>query len=171
MDGGPRLVGWDSGCGGNGTGIEEVPGVTPEPIKDPKLTWKGWRRDVLRTLATLVGLVLVVGALWLTLALLMYPCHIDGRKQDTAALDLVSIQRALKLFHDRHQCFPSTEEGLRALVNDLRLERVPLDPWGNPYGYELRDGRPVLWSYGADGALGGEGDDADIFSRDDTHAR
>lgn len=143
--------------------------MTPAPLKDQKLTWKAWRRDVLRALATFVGLFLVLGAVLLVFGL--PHINMDGLKPETAALDLVNIQRALKLFHEKHQRFPSTEEGLRALMNSQNLERVPLDPWGTPYGYELREGRPVVWSYGADGAPGGEGEDADISSRDDTHAR
>lgn len=144
--------------------------MTTDPLKHPKLTWKAWRRDVLRTFATLAGLILVPAALSVLLltVVLLGP---DGSKPETTALDLVRIQRALKLFHDKHQRFPSTEEGLRALVNSGQLERVPSDPWGNAYGYELREGRPVLWSYGADGAPGGEGEDADISSRDATPAR
>jgi general secretion pathway protein G len=143
--------------------------MTPSPTQDPRLTWKAWRRDVLRTLAVFVGLVSLVCALWLPVMWLI-TLHGDS-KPDTTALDLASLQRALKLFHDEHQRFPSTQEGLQALVTTRYLERVPLDPWGNPYGYELREGRPVLWSHGADGAPGGEGVDADIFSLDDTHAR
>jgi hypothetical protein len=41
------------------------------------------------------------------------------------------------------------------------LERLPLDPWGNEYGYELRDGRPVAWCLGGDGKPGGTGEDRD----------
>ena len=72
--------------------------------------------------------------------------------------------------------FPATEQGLEALVkappeyaeywNGPYLDDdVPLDPWRNPFQYELRRGSPrgyVLYSLGADGAPGGEGSDADI---------
>jgi general secretion pathway protein G len=44
----------------------------------------------------------------------------------------------------------------------LNTTTVPLDPWGNPYGYELVDGRPRVFSLGADGAPGGEGEARDI---------
>ena len=73
--------------------------------------------------------------------------------------------------------YPTTEQGLRALVNvpaDARrqdqyrpggyLRKLPLDPWGSDYQYrnEARAGRVEISSLGADGAPGGEGLDADI---------
>ncbi|HLM46373.1 MAG TPA: type II secretion system protein GspG [Myxococcaceae bacterium] len=135
--------------------------MTSEPLEHPKHTWKAWRRDVLRALAAFAGLFLVMLALWYGVVAALFTQY-DCLKKDTVRLDLKNIQYALKRFHDTHQRFPSTEEGLRALVNDQLLEREPLDPWGFPYGYELRDGQPVLWSHGADGAPGGEGVDADV---------
>ncbi|OJH37959.1 hypothetical protein BON30_26410 [Cystobacter ferrugineus] len=89
--------------------------------------------------------------------------HHGPEKQDTARFDLKSLQTGLRLYHARHQRYPATEEGLRALVDSLNLDRVPHDPWDHPYGYELREGRPWVWSLGADGAPGGEGEDADVF--------
>ena len=72
--------------------------------------------------------------------------------------------------------YPTTEQGLAALREKpdgvdkwdgpyLRKE-LPLDPWGNPYVYESpsEHGEYAIMSYGADGTLGGEGDDMDIVS-------
>jgi general secretion pathway protein G len=51
----------------------------------------------------------------------------------------------------------------RASWNGPYLRRaIPLDPWGNAYEYESSGGSFTLYSYGADGQRGGEGDDADI---------
>jgi general secretion pathway protein G len=136
--------------------------MTSEPLEHPKHTWKAWRRDVLRALAAFAGLFLVMSALWYGVVAAMFTQWSQDTGDSIVRLDLKNIQYALKRFHDTHQRFPSTEEGLRALVNDQLLEREPLDPWGFPYGYELRDGQPMLWSHGADGAPGGEGVDADV---------
>ena len=46
------------------------------------------------------------------------------------------------------------------------LEQVPKDPWSNDYVYMNEGGKPVIISYGADGTSGGEGNDADISSKD-----
>ena len=72
--------------------------------------------------------------------------------------------------------FPTAEEGLVMLMTppqDERIARkwrgpylsepVPMDPWGNPYNYRPLTGTTMaLFSYGADGQLGGEGIDADV---------
>ncbi|WP_081465970.1 type II secretion system protein GspG [Stigmatella aurantiaca] len=42
-------------------------------------------------------------------------------------------------------------------------QQLPRDPWGHPYGDELRGEGPVVWSLGADGRPGGEGTDSDLF--------
>jgi general secretion pathway protein G len=72
--------------------------------------------------------------------------------------------------------FPTAEEGLAMLMTQPQDERiarkwrgpylsepVPMDPWGNPYNYRPMTGTTMaLFSYGADGQLGGEGIDADV---------
>jgi len=97
-----------------------------------------------------------------------------------ATLDIETLESALKLFRMDNAFYPSTEQGLRALVERpsvgrvpqkwrdggyLEKERLPKDPWGNEYlflspGLHNRDFD--LWSYGADGEEGGEGEDRDI---------
>ncbi|WP_395855201.1 type II secretion system protein GspG [Cystobacter fuscus] len=103
---------------------------------------------------------------FLTVLIMMFLArvmHHGPEKHETAALDLRNIQKALKRCHSMHQRYPSTEEGLQAILDILNLEQVPRDPWGHPYRYELREGRPWVWSLGADGAPGGEDEDADVF--------
>jgi len=51
-------------------------------------------------------------------------------------------------------------------VDTNNLESVPKDPWGNDYMYLNEGGKPVVISYGSDGTQGGEGNAADISSKD-----
>jgi general secretion pathway protein G len=96
-----------------------------------------------------------------------------------AKQDVATIMQALKLYRLDNQKFPSSEQGLVALVERPAsapvppnwkaggyIERLPNDPWGRPYQYlnpGLR-GEIDVFSYGADGAPGGEGVDADVGS-------
>lgn len=91
--------------------------------------------------------------------------------------DLRVIEGALNTYRLDNYNYPSTEQGLDALVNrpsgqpEARnwaaggyLPRLPRDPWGNPYQYlnpGVR-GEIDIWSLGADGQPGGENMDADI---------
>jgi general secretion pathway protein G len=90
----------------------------------------------------------------------------DYKKSDWARLYIGSVGGALKLHYGKLGRYPSTEEGLQALVDHHVLESVPLDPWGNRYQYSLRDGKVALRSWGADGRPGGFGEEADIEFRD-----
>ena len=106
----------------------------------------------------------------------------DARMQKVSA-DLSAIETALALYQLDNFRFPTTEQGLQALVipPDLEplaknwkpggyLKELPIDPWGNPYLY-LYPGdrsssqgieRADIFSLGADGVSGGEGQNADI---------
>lgn len=97
-----------------------------------------------------------------------------------AQLDINTMENAFKLFKLDNAFYPSTEQGLRALVEQPSIGRIPnkwrdggyiekgvlrKDPWDNEYlylspGVHNRDFD--LWSYGADGEEGGEGEDADV---------
>ncbi|WP_225411707.1 type II secretion system protein GspG [Stigmatella hybrida] len=137
--------------------------MSAPPPPHPKLNAKALLRDLLLWTLTCLGIVLGSGLLTAGCQLLSAHRQEAGRKPDVARLDLAAIHRALRAYHAEHQRFPSTEEGLRPLVDNQHLEQLPRDPWGNPYGYELRGERPVVWSRGADGLPGGEGPDADLF--------
>jgi general secretion pathway protein G len=86
------------------------------------------------------------------------------RRSDRGELDLRTIGSALKLYRTKKGHYPSTKEGLRALVSAGMLEYPPRDPWNAEYHYALRRGRPLVWSLGADGVPGGEGEDGDLYS-------
>jgi general secretion pathway protein G len=105
----------------------------------------------------------------------------DQAKQVKAGVDIQSIETALRLYRLDNGFYPTTEQGLDALVTPpttgrvpknwreggyLERNRVPKDPWGNDYVYLSPGvhGEYDIISYGADGAPGGEGYDADINS-------
>lgn len=105
----------------------------------------------------------------------------DQAKQVKASVDIQSIETALRLYRLDNGFYPTTEQGLEALVAPpttgripknfreggyLERNRVPSDPWGNDYVYLSPGvhGEYDIISYGADGSPGGEGYDADINS-------
>ncbi|OIR03045.1 type II secretion system protein G precursor [mine drainage metagenome] len=103
----------------------------------------------------------------------------DEARVVAAKQDIASLMQALKLYRLDNHAYPTTEQGLQALVSkpasapippDWKaggyIERLPRDPWGNPYQYlnPGLHGEIDVFSYGADGAPGGEGNDADIGS-------
>ncbi|MEL7487570.1 MAG: type II secretion system major pseudopilin GspG, partial [Pseudomonadota bacterium] len=97
-----------------------------------------------------------------------------------AGIDIKQIEAALDQYRLDMGAYPTTQQGLEALVrvpsNARRkdqyrpggyLREVPRDPWDSPYQYRYvaRDGRVDVFSLGADGEPGGEGLDADILNR------
>ncbi len=132
---------------------------------------------------TLLEILIVVFILTL-LAAIIAP-RLVGRTDDAriaeAKVQIRNFETALKLFKLDNGFYPSTEQGLQALVSPpttgrqprkfreggyLEHGKVPLDPWGNPYLYVSPGlhGDYDIISYGADGKEGGEGADADITS-------
>jgi len=126
--------------------------------------------------------IMVVVVIMAILAALIVP-RIMGRPDEArvvaAQQDIRTIMQALKLYRLDNARYPTTEQGLAALVKppDVPplapnwksggyLERLPLDPWKNSYQYlnpGLR-GEIDVFSFGADGVAGGEGFDADVGS-------
>jgi general secretion pathway protein G len=127
---------------------------------------------------TLIELMIVVVILGL-LATMVMPKILSRPEQARrvkAKVDIRNIQSALAYFKTDTGRFPTTSEGLEALVcgrsiqgynSDGYLERVPLDPWGHKYVYispGIKTKDYDLKSYGKDGEEGGAGDDSDIES-------
>ena len=123
---------------------------------------------------TLIELLVVLAILTL-LAGLVGPrvlSQLGGAKSKTAGVQIADLEKSLELYKLDVGRFPTTEEGLNALVtkpgsangwNGPYLKGgVPNDPWGKPYKYTLNGGNVELLSYGADGAAGGDGENADI---------
>ena len=104
----------------------------------------------------------------------------EARVQKVYA-DFANIETALKLYRLDNFNYPSTEQGLEALVAPSGLdpqprnfkqggylERTPMDPWGRPYLYLSPgdNGEFDLYSLGADGLTGGENQNADLGNWD-----
>jgi len=137
---------------------------------------KSWQGGF--TLLEVMVVVVILGIL----AALVVPKIIsrpDEARAIAAKQDIASLMQALKLYRLDNQRYPMTEQGLQALsVKPATapvpgnwkaggyLERLPKDPWGNPYQYLNPGlyGEIDIFSFGADGAPGGEGNDADIGS-------
>ena len=101
----------------------------------------------------------------------------DEARVQKAQADFKAIETALKIYRLDNYVYPTTEQGLEALVEASTLdpeprnfkaggylEELPIDPWGRPYLY-LSPGEHHevdIYSLGADGLSGGEGQSADI---------
>jgi general secretion pathway protein G len=130
---------------------------------------------------TLIEIMVVMVILGI-LAGLIIP-RIMGRPEEArrtkARIQIESLETALKLYRLDNGSYPTTEQGLQALVEPpsagklssawreggyLEKGRVPKDPWDNEYVYLCPGihGDFDLVSYGADGETGGEGKDMDI---------
>ena len=128
---------------------------------------------------TLIEIMVVVVILGI-LASIVVPRLLDEpekARRTTAATQIRSFEEALGIFKLENGFFPTTEQGLSALVEKPTVGRVPnrykdggyikkipLDPWGQQYLYLSPGvhGDFDLFSYGPDGESGGEGDDADV---------
>ena len=101
----------------------------------------------------------------------------DDARIKKAQADFKAIETALKIYRLDNFVYPSTEQGLEALVQPSSIEpqprnfksggylaEVPLDPWGRPYLYLSpgENGEVDIYTLGADGLAGGEGQNADI---------
>lgn len=128
------------------------------------------------TLIELMVVVVIIGLL----AAVVVP-RVVGRGEEAkiaaARLQIKEIEAALDLYRLDNGFYPTTEQGLKALVERPTTEpiprnwreggymkKVPLDPWGNPFVYRCPGdhGEYDLFSMGADGREGGEGSGKDI---------
>ena len=132
------------------------------------------------TLIEIMAVVLIIGLLSTIVGAAVFR-QIDRAKIVAAKTQLNSLEAVLELYRMDNSHFPSTEQGLVALVEPPTIEpvprnyppggylkdgRLPTDPWDEPYHYEMPGTNNPhaydLWSFGADNAPGGEGTDADI---------
>lgn len=99
----------------------------------------------------------------------------DTTRIQAAQADLRALEKALDVYRLDNFHYPSSEQGLEALVSRPSgfpepknynpsgyVKKLPTDPWGSPYIYERNDAGFQLFSMGADGQEGGEGLNADI---------
>jgi general secretion pathway protein G len=130
------------------------------------------------TLVEVMVVVIILGVL----AALIVP-RVIGRTDEARAVaarqDVAAIMQALKLYRLDNGRYPSSEQGLQALVSKPTLEplpsnwksyldRLPKDPWGNPYQMLNPGihGEIDVFTLGADAQAGGSGADADVGSWD-----
>jgi general secretion pathway protein G len=122
--------------------------------------------------------IMVVMVIIAILASLIVPRVInrpDEARRVAARSDIATLDQALKLYRLDNGRYPTTEQGLSALVTKPTAEPLPTnwkpyldflpkDPWGKSYQFANpgQHGEVDIWSFGADGQPGGEGNDADI---------
>lgn len=132
------------------------------------------------TLIEIMVVVVIIGIL----GALVVPKLMDKPHQarvTAAKSDIGQLMQALKLYKLDNQRYPTTEQGLQALITKPTngpaangwkgggyVDKLPKDPWNNPFQYMSPGlhGEIDLFSLGADGQPGGAGDDADINSWD-----
>jgi len=128
------------------------------------------------TLIEIMVVVIIIGLL-AAVVVPQFLGRVDDARVSKAKQDIQALETALTMFKLDNFTYPSTEMGLRALVeqptdSSIRnwraggyLKRVNKDPWGNDYQYAFpgsHGGEFDLYSFGADGAPDGEELNADI---------
>ena len=126
------------------------------------------------TLIEIMVVILILGLL-ATIVVQSLRGATDKAKRVKAQADIAEIKTGLDRFYLDSGSYPTSDQGLQALVSPPSngkvpanyesggyIQSVPKDPWGNPYFYQSDGNSYVLKSYGADGAEGGEGKNADI---------
>jgi general secretion pathway protein G len=128
------------------------------------------------TLIELMVVLVIIGVL----AALIVPNMLDradDARVTAARTDVNNLMQALKLYKLDNLRYPSAEQGLQALVAKPTvgvippnwrpyLDKLPSDPWGHPYQFANPGlkGEIDVYSFGADGVVGGEKNNADIGS-------
>ncbi len=105
--------------------------------------------------------------------------QLSGSKTKAAALQIEELSSALDLYRLEVGKYPTSEQGLDALISKprnvenwngpyLKKKVIRQDPWGNDFHYRApgQNGEFDLWSLGADNREGGEGEDQDVHSWD-----
>ena len=111
--------------------------------------------------------VIVILGLLATIVIINVMPAADRAAMTKARADIATLEQGIELYRLDNLRYPTTDEGLQALLTGRSIRRLPNDPWGNPYQYSEPgpEGRPFqVASFGADGREGGSGEDADIAS-------
>ncbi len=136
------------------------------------------RRPLMSAGFTLIEIMVVVVILGI-LAGIVVPRIMDNPEKARivkAQSDIRAIESALNMYRLEQFNYPTTDQGLEALVNppstngpgSAYMDKVPKDPWGNPYQFLSpgSQGEIDLYSFGRDGRPGGDGFDKDIGNWD-----
>jgi len=130
------------------------------------------------TLVELMVVIVILGLLAAIVVINVVPFG-DKARIVKAKSDIATIESALNAYQLSMGSFPSTSDGLNALITPPAglsdpsqyqkggyIKKLEKDPWGHPYLYASpgQHGAFDVWSLGADGKEGGEGADADIGS-------
>ncbi|OWK32410.1 type II secretion system major pseudopilin GspG [Sphingomonas mucosissima] len=130
------------------------------------------------TLVELMVVIVIIGLLATIVALNVIPSG-DTAKVQKAKADIATIEQALEMYRLQQNSYPTTAQGLEALMTAPAglsnpaayqpggyIKRLPEDPWGRAYLYASpgKNGAADIWTHGADGQEGGEGINADIGS-------
>jgi general secretion pathway protein G len=129
------------------------------------------------TLVELMVVIVIIGLLATVVAINVLPSQ-DRAMVAKARADIAVLEQAIETYRLDNLTFPDDQQGLQALVapppglnqperyrQGGYVRRLPEDPWGNPYQYRRQSahgGQFDVYSWGADGREGGEGDDADL---------
>ncbi|WP_374467844.1 type II secretion system major pseudopilin GspG [Phenylobacterium sp.] len=128
------------------------------------------------TLIEVMVVIVIIGLLATVVMINVLPSQ-DRAMKEKARADVAVLEQAVESYRLENLSFPTTEQGLSALVSPPPglarpdryreggyVRRLPKDPWGNAYQYRYpgENGRFDVYSMGADGQKGGEGDEADI---------
>ena len=127
------------------------------------------------TLIEIMIVIVIIGIL-ATLVIPNVMSRPDEARVVSARADVSPMVQALKLYKLDNGRYPTTEQGLNALVTKpvaepiprnwkRYLDKLPQDPWGAPYQYNnpgMHNNEIDVYSFGADGKLGGEGNDQEI---------
>jgi general secretion pathway protein G len=161
----------------DGTAVPVSCGVEhPMANKQDQSCRRERRREAGFTLIELLVVLVILGLL-ATLAGPRVIGYLGGAKTDTAELQVKNFKSALDLYRLDTGVYPTTQQGLTALVRSpgnapgwkgpyVDSPAVPLDPWSNPYLYKApgEHGPYDLFSLGSDKAPGGSGEAADVTS-------
>ncbi len=129
------------------------------------------------TLIELMVVILIIGLL-ATIVVQSLRGATEKAKRTKAEADIAELKTALDRYYLDNGQYPTTEQGLQALVTAPTsgpvpanyedggyVQQIPLDPWGHAYVYQSDGNSYVLKSYGADGQPGGTGRNADIVAK------
>lgn len=131
-----------------------------------KLIFQNNQGFTLLELMIVITIIAIIGGF----AVSKFTGVLDKTKVTAVKTDIGTFETALDAYYLNHSTYPASEEGLQKLASDGLVKNKKetfTDPWNNPYQYrypgKFSDG-PEIWSFGADGAEGGEGINADINS-------